>query len=200
MTPENYKKWMAAEGDKTLRVNYDLDESSLVIDVGGYEGGWAAKITNRYNCTIHIFEPITKFAGEIARRFVDEPNITVHAHGLAHRTYRTSISLMGDSSSVIKAGEQSEEVQLVDAVEFFQKHEIKPIDLIKINIEGSEYELLEHLIDTGFINEIRHLQVQFHDFVPDADRRRNAIQKRLAKTHELMWEFPFVWEGWKRKE
>ena len=70
---------------------------------------------------------------------------------------------------------------------------------MKVNIEGGEYELLEHLLDRALIGRIEHLQVQFHDFVPDAERRMKALQARLPLTHALEWQYEFVWESWRRR-
>ena len=69
---------------------------------------------------------------------------------------------------------------------------------MKINIEGAEYDLLDHLIETGFIANIINLQIQFHEFVPNAKERMENIQKRLEKTHALTYQHEFVWENWKR--
>jgi len=46
---------------------------------------------------------------------------------------------------------------------------------------------------------IKNVQVQFHDFVPHAKTRMQSIQRRLAITHELSYQFEFVWENWSRK-
>jgi hypothetical protein len=42
----------------------------------------------------------------------------------------------------------------------------------------------------------RRIQVQFHDFVADADRRMAAIQSRLRATHHTTYQYPYVWENW----
>ena len=70
---------------------------------------------------------------------------------------------------------------------------------MKINIEGGEYDLLEHLIETGFVKNIFDLQIQFHDFIPNARGRMENIQKKLKKTHKLSYQYEFVWESWKLK-
>ena len=69
--------------------------------------------------------------------------------------------------------------------------------MIKINIEGSEYDLLEHLIETYFIANIGNIQVQFHNFIDNAKERMRNIQTNLAKTHKLTYQYEFVWENWK---
>jgi hypothetical protein len=87
----------------------------------------------------------------------------------------------------------------VCAAEFFHRHSIESVDLVKINIEGGEYDLLDHLIAEGLIERIRDVQVQFHDFVPGAEARRAAIRHGLEATHVVTYDEPFVWENWRRK-
>lgn len=94
--------WFAANGDQTLRLDYNLDESSVVFDLGGYEGQWASEIFARYCCSIHVFEPVAAFAGNIERRFAKNKHITVHRFGLAEarKTVQIAINvtiLQGDS-------------------------------------------------------------------------------------------------------
>lgn len=86
------------------------------------------------------------------------------------------------------------------ACDFFEENSIQRIDLMKINIEGAEYDLLDHLIQSGIVLRIKNIQVQFHDFVLDAERRMRCIQAGLACTHELTYQYPFVWENWRLKE
>jgi len=70
------------------------------------------------------------------------------------------------------------------------------IDFVKMNIEGSEYELLEEIIESGNILKITHLQIQFHNFVENATERRKNIRNKLKKTHVNIFNFPFIWERW----
>jgi FkbM family methyltransferase len=190
-------QWFRDNGDKTLRLNYDLDENSLVFDIGGYEGQWASDIFSKYCCTIHIFEPVAEFADKIERRFSRNKRIFVHKFGLSNQSKQTSILLAQDGSSLFKQGKERVEVALVRAEDFMRKSDIQNIDLMKINIEGGEYDLLEHLIDTGFVKHIKNIQVQFHDFIPNAEQRMRRIQERLQQTHSLTYQYPFVWENWK---
>ena len=63
------RKWYADGGDYALRFNYDLNEESVVFDLGGYEGQWASDLFGRYQCTIFVFEPVSSFANRISERF-----------------------------------------------------------------------------------------------------------------------------------
>ena len=76
---------------------------------------------------------------------------------------------------------------------------VKKIDLIKINIEGGEYDLLDHILEIGFVENIENLQIQFHNFVENSDSRMETIQTKLSQTHKPTYQYKYVWENWKRK-
>ncbi len=190
------KPWVLSNGDKTLRLNYNLDENSIIFDLGGYEGQWASDIFSKYLSHIYIFEPYFPFYENIKNRFQKNPKIKVYNFGLASKSTNSHLSFNGDNtSSYINKGE-SVPIQLVDFLEFFDTLDFQFIDLIKINIEGAEYDLLESLIDRGKVSKLKNIQVQFHDFVPNAEARVNQIRSKLNQTHKLTYAFDFVWENW----
>jgi FkbM family methyltransferase len=191
--------WFKINGDKTLRLNYPLTTSSIVVDVGGYEGQWASDIFSKYCCTIIIFEPVKKFYTDIEERFLKNKNIISYNIGLSDKNEEIKIAMLNDSSSVFKKDSALEKVTMVIASDFFTTEGITHIDLIKINIEGGEYDLLSNLIESGFISKIKDIQVQFHDFVPGAEEKMSGIQKSLSKTHRLTYQYEFVWENWTLK-
>jgi FkbM family methyltransferase len=193
------RRWRAIDGDHTLRLEYDLDAESLVFDVGGFEGQWASDIVAMYGCRVHVFEPVPAFADRIATRFARNPLVTVHRYGLAARDATASVSLAGDSSSVVNlgAGHETVPIELRSAASAIESLGAERVDLMKVNIEGAEYDLIDHLIATGVIERIRDLQVQFHAFVPEALRRMGEIREALARTHEPTYQFDFVWESWR---
>lgn len=191
--------WFKDNGDKTHRVNYELNENSIVMDLGGYEGQWAADIFCRYACIIHIFEPYPEYAKKIEDRFKNNPRVSIYNYGLAKSASVENLYISADSSSTHKASGDAVEVQLKEINAFFTGYNINKVDLMKINIEGGEYDLLEYLILSNLIKKFDNIQVQFHDFVPGAKERMNAIQIEMSKTHYLTYQYEFVWENWKIK-
>ena len=71
---------------------------------------------------------------------------------------------------------------------------------MKINIEGGEYAVLERMMETGIIGKCGELQIQFHEWYPEARALREKIVKSLSLSHYRTWNYPFVWENWKRIE
>ena len=180
------------------RLDYDLNESSIAFDLGGYKGQWSQEIYDKFRCSIYCFEIIPDYITNLVKMFSDISKIQVFPYGLAGCTKQASASKINDSSSMFK-GEQTEQINLVDICEFFEKHPVPHIDLMKINIEGGEYDLLDYMLDHAITDKIDNIQVQFHSFYPNSHDRMNAIQDTLSETHELTYQIPFVWENWKRK-
>jgi FkbM family methyltransferase len=191
--------WFQANGDETLRLQYkNLTHESTVFDLGGYKGQWSSDIFARYCCEIYCFEPVREFAAAIEEKFSRNPKIHIFPFGLAEQTKSATISNSADGSSIF-TGNGQENIQLAQASSFFKENNIKQIDLIKINIEGGEYDLLDHLIESGAITMINNLQIQFHNFFPEAEQRMRTIQTNLSRTHRITWQYEFVWENWEKK-
>lgn len=193
-------QWFKDEGDKTLRLNYDLDTPSMVFDLGGYEGQWSSDIYSMYNCTIFIFEPHIPFAESIKNRFQKNPKIKLFEFGLGGRNEVVELSILDNSSSIFQDGPQKDLIKIISVVDFLKTNNIQRVDLIKINIEGAEYELLETILDHGLIKTFKNIQVQFHDFIiENAAERMQGIQQKLSSTHRLTYHYEFVWENWEMK-
>jgi FkbM family methyltransferase len=201
LSPEQnrVKPWFAIGGDKSLRINYNLGPDSVVFDVGGYRGDWAREIYRKYKCHIEVFEPVKEFIKILRREFAGNNKVNIHPFGLAGKTEEVEISLDEASSSTFKSGKSKERIKLVDASKFIGES-YNHIDLMKINIEGGEYSLLDDLIKSGLIKNIENIQVQFHDFVPNAFKKRMRLHEKLSGTHELTYNYPWVWENWRLKK
>ena len=193
------RAWFGGRGDQTLRLQFEgLSPTSTVLDLGGYKGDWTAEIVQRYGATVHVFEPIAAFHDQICNRFSGQPRVHPHHLGLGARDETLQLHLSADGTGAFASGGTVETVQVREAAAFLEEQGIGRIDLLKINIEGAEYELLEHLLERGLMDRVERLQVQFHDFVPGAIERRAALVQRLARSHRQTWCFYFVWEEWRR--
>ncbi|KKQ66365.1 MAG: Methyltransferase FkbM family [Candidatus Daviesbacteria bacterium GW2011_GWA2_38_24] len=191
-----YHLWHNVFPNGEIRYQYCLNPDSTVIDVGGYNGDWAARIHEKFGCTVRIFEPVQEFAERIKKRFSGNPNIIVERYGLGAENGTVTITKMEDSSSSFCVGKHQEIVQLRKASEVLTE---RSIDLMKINIEGGEYQLLLNLLDEGIAQRIGNIQVQFHEFVPGASKFVQEIRNRLTETHSLLYKVDYVLEDWQRK-
>ena len=194
------RRWYIDRGDETHRLFYPgINQNSIVFDVGGYYGQWTSDIYSIYRCKIHIFEPVTYFADNIEKRFALNPDIHVHKFGLSSESKKSKITVDRDSSSFFLQGPEQIDATLVCFSEFISAENIDFIDLMKINIEGAEYDLLEHILNRDLAGRINNIQVQFHNFIENCGERMFAIQKKLGETHQLTYQYLYVWENWEKK-
>lgn len=196
------KKWLDDKGEMTLRFDYPLTNASVVFDLGGYEGQWASDLYSMYNCTIYIFEPYLPFAENIKKRFRHNANISIFAYGLGAKTERVGFVNLDNSSKIVNVESKNnkEFIDIVSVMDFLRVNNIDHVDLVKINIEGAEYDLLESIIDNHQVTLFKNIQIQFHDFLfPNAKERMDKIKSQLSKTHTLTYEYEFVWENWQLK-
>src|SRR6266513_1822562 len=192
------QRWYSDGGDEAFRYDYDLTGDSLVIDLGGYKGQWASDIYARYNCRVLVFEPVKSFAEKIERRFERNRKLEVFRLALGANRRQATIAMRDDGSSVYRTAPERETIQFEDVAEFFAKNDIDSVDLMKINIEGGEYELMPRLFEAGLIKRIRHIQIQFHNVGASSETRMREICRELSKTHRPTYQYKFVWENWVR--
>jgi FkbM family methyltransferase len=193
------RRWHADGVEQTARFDYELGPDAIALDVGGYRGGWAAEAFARFACRVHVFEPVGAFADGIERRFARNPMIAVHRFGLGGADRAAAMTVAGDASSLFGAAPETVPVRIADVATWLTNSCIERVSLMKMNIEGGEYELLERLIDTGLVAAIDHLQIQFHDIAPDSVLRMAAVKRALTRTHTQQFEYRFVWENWSRR-
>jgi FkbM family methyltransferase len=191
------RSWFAEGGDFTRRVEFaDINSQSVVFDLRGFKGDWSAEINSRYSPQLFIFEPILCYWRGICERFIGFDNVKCYNIALGPDDGEAVMHLSGDGTGEFAGGETAEKVLVRGIVGFLEEHQIEKIDLIKVNIEGGEYALLESLLCSGAVGRFKRVQVQFHDFVPDAIRRRALISEKLQRTHRQVWCYYFVWEEW----
>lgn len=178
-------------------MDFKLKDNPIIFDLGGYKGDWANECLNRYNNpTIYIFEPVSIFYDQIKIRYESEPNIKVFNFGLSSENKTIDISINGDKSSVFVDLENKEKIVIKDIIEFIKEEKISAVDLIKINIEGEEYNLLEYLSDTPELLIFKNYLIQFHPFVVNYAERKVNISLKLSNHFNSVFNFEMIWEGW----
>ena len=128
-------------------------------------------------------------------------DVKVFNFGLLDKDQEMYFSDIFGASSIFERpeGNLSIKVKMKSFKSFVEENSIESIDLMYMNIEGSEYKLLNEIIDSGYIENINFLQIQFHTFVNDSTELRRLIREQLRKTHKCIFNYPFLWESWQKK-
>lgn len=195
------KQWKSDFGDSTKRLEYDLNEKSIVLDFGGYVGNFSHQLVSMYDPYIFIFEPVKEFYNILKRNFANNKKVKIFDLAISNKNKKQTISVSGaKSSTYMKESDEKQIIKEKDIKEFIEENNLKKIDLMKINIEGGEYEVLERLIETGLVKRIKDIQVQFHKISKNSVKRRKNIINKLKQTHERTYSYYFVWENWRLKK
>jgi len=197
-----HDRWRADKGDDIKVIDYPLDENSQVIELGGFHGLWTKRISSKFNCNVLVIEAIPDFYNKMVEEFDyylkdNRHKIKTENFGISTVEKEVTFAVDGDATSSYLNSSNKVTVKCLPLEHFLDKHSIERIDLIQINVEGEEYPLLENWIESGLINKIKFLQVQYHKFGEDYESKRLNIQEGLKKLgFKLRYEYPFVWESW----
>lgn len=189
--------WFRDNGDYTHNINYNLNEDSIIMDLGGYTGVWAQQMIDKYNPNVYILEPVTEFYKIMVNKFSNNNKVHLLNVGIGIEDNNGFIFMNGDGTSTKLSNGESISVKFNTIETILQKCHLKKVDLIQINIEGDEYSLLEKMIETGSINKFNNIQVQFHLGIEKCVERREKIRNGLIENgFKNNFDYAFVWESW----
>jgi FkbM family methyltransferase len=186
---------------ESLRYDYpSLTKDSIVVDAGAYQGNWAREIHVKYGSIVLAFEPVKRFFDEASANCAPYPRITLFNCGLGGHFRYEDFGVQNDSSGMFAGSTIRERAPVMPLVPHLRQVHNGQYALLKMNVEGAEYEALEHVLAEDAAGMFDNLQVQFHTCAPDWEKRYAAIADGLSRTHELTWRTPFVWENWSKRK
>ncbi|MCC5871147.1 MAG: FkbM family methyltransferase [Gammaproteobacteria bacterium] len=169
-----------------------LGPGDIAIDCGANVGDVTLAMASG-GATVHAFEPFPEAFAVLARRTRDLPNVHCHQRAVADRSgstrlflhrHRSDDPLKHASGSSLLATKHNldpsrfidvEMVALTDVI-----HDLGTVNLLKIDVEGFEIRLLNHLLDTGAINAIDQVFCETHEFkVAGLYRDLKRLRQRL---------------------
>jgi FkbM family methyltransferase len=189
--------WRDHRGDNTHILNHNLNSDSIVLEIGGFTGVWSTQVYNKFKCNVYVIEPIKEFYNQMVDKFKEQSNIHLLNVGVGVEDRKGVIYLSDDGSSSNTENNIPVEVEFRTLNRILSEWSIQKVDLLQMNIEGDEYPIIEDMLNTGVIDKIKTLQVQFHLGIEnDRERRETICEKLKARGFKLKYSYPFVWEAW----
>lgn len=165
-----------------------IKKSKIVFDIGGHIGLFSTYCFSLNTwCKIHYFEPIPELYNQ-AKEQLKNQNIVLNNIGISSQTeqqriyfnsQKTMQSSIFNQTFLNPTGEQRI-VQMQNIEEYCVQQNISHIDLLKLDVEGMEYEILESFSDE-FLQKIQALLLEFHVFDKRMENKLLEITNKLSK-------------------
>lgn len=169
---------------------YRLDVSAkTILDLGAYQGYYSLYAYAKYpDAVIYTFEPLPQnylaIQRNISRNHLDQGRIKTFCAAVSDRVgtidfYVNENGQMGNSA--IYKGKNSIVVPTITIQDIIQQNRLDKIDILKIDIEGSEYGVFRGL-DDSVLAKIDSLVAEIHlvDGENPSDLIRRLEDKGLA--------------------
>ena len=150
----------------------DLSELNNVLDIGSNVGLFSLYMLKKRNCKrIYAIEPTKKAFDQLSESLKDEPSASIHKLAIHNFKGKSKIKTVDDNSTIsgfidnihpyTNHNMHEEEVDVTTLESFFKDHSLTHLDLIKIDIEGVEYDVIDSLSDSDLLRSDRYL-IEYH--------------------------------------
>ena len=138
-----------------------------------------------------VYEPVNQFAYFCQHRFKDNSNVEVIVSGVSSDGRYLKMFVDGprtknDSSTYLESFKSVPINSVLDILE--------EVELMKMNIEGMEYECLRALESNENLKKVKNLLVQFHNFDSNSDKDYRSVIKTIEKSHTSVFKYKWLWE------
>lgn len=172
--------------DYTKLSNIKIDPNDIVFDIGAHIGSFSVYAASK-GATVYSFEP-SKFNYNKLLENIKinnyEGKIIPHNVAVTNTVGQTTLFTSDTDGGVNSVSEGNDGSVIVDTVtisSMMQKYNLKNIDFLKIDIEGSEYDVLPNLINEEF-TKIKVIAGEYH-LINSRPGKNFAFLKKLLTPH-----------------
>ena len=193
----------APETDSLSRIA--LGPGDIALDCGANVGNVTTRMAST-GAVVYAFEPNPHAYSALEKRFAGAPNVHTINKAVLDRNDSMRLYLhenagedpikwsTGSSLLDFKGNVNTEtyvDVETIDLAAFIEDLNTN-VKVVKMDIEGSEVQVINKMIDTGIIRKIEHLLVETHDKkVPELREDTDTLRQRIADNNltniDLEW-------------
>jgi len=193
-----------------VRTEFVVSPGDTIVDCGANVGQVTSQFA-RTGAAIHAFEPNPHCYQILRERFKHVHNVTIHHNGAMDRACVLRLRVLKQSSDLnwdtsVAGSFHPDSTRIAPSDDSFVNYDIACIDLaewvlnrsgrirlLKLDIEGSEIPVINHLIDSGAIERIDLLICETHEsmnaslIAPTEALRSRIVREGLTSRIRLDW-------------
>ncbi len=145
-----------------------LNAESVVIDAGAHCGEFSRTIQEKHGCQCELVEANPELAAALRNHKASRIlSAALSAHdGRAPFIARKNPESGGMFKRAHDVGSTISHIETISLKTLIQRSALTRIDLLKLDIEGAEFDLIEKTSD-HILSSIGQVTVEFHDFLPE---------------------------------
>lgn len=201
------KAYFGNEGCRWCICPDGLTQQSIVYSFGiGEDISFDLALIERFGVSIHAFDPTPKSIDWVNSQTLPEEFI-LHKYGLAAQDGTIQVFPPENpnhvSHSFVQRSEQDNavEVPVHRLATVMQMLGHSEIDILKIDIEGAEYDVIDDIVESGI--PINQLLIEFHHRWPEigAAKTRQGVERLLQAGYRIFdvsptgEEYSFIKQG-----
>lgn len=167
-----------------------LNKDSIVYSFGvGTDISFDLELIKKYNLNVYAFDPTPKSIEWIRVNNSSPEHLTFHAWGISDRDkIEKFYPPVNDShvsfsiDNIQHSDKEYIEGQVYQLETIMKKLEHSKVDLLKMDIEGKEYDVLENILESEI--NISQIVVEFHHrFFENGEYKTRNIIKKLSQSN-----------------
>jgi FkbM family methyltransferase len=149
-------------GQEPLSLGFD---PRVIIDAGANVGYTVLRFSQQFpKARIIAIEPEQENIRQLLKNCEGNENLSLEPKALWSHSTRLRITNPEDASNAfIVEEDESGKIEAISIDDVMRRYELDSIDLLKIDIEGSEKEVFEHPSAQDWLPKVRALLVETHD-------------------------------------
>lgn len=167
---ENRNHDIYSNGEYTVLKKLVSHKPGIIIDGGANVGHYSLLLHKLMpQTTIYAFEPVSATFEKLVKNTQNIPTINPIQKGLFKDNGTKKINLFKSNthSSLVNIqglhydSTHTEEIELIKGDDFLSQYSLSTIDLLKIDVEGAEYDVLQGFEDSIKDGRIRMIQFEY---------------------------------------
>ena len=177
-------------------VHDSLHPASIIYSFGiGEDASFDLGLIARYGCLVQAFDPTPKSLAWVAAH-IGDARFRMHPWALGGSDGSLRLFLPKNrehvSASLFASSLMSDDyfdAECYRLTTVMQKLNHQHIDVLKLDIEGAEYEVIADLCSSGRIRQVDQLLVEFHHWMPSirVNSTKMAVTQLRQAGFRLLW-------------